>query len=158
MLRRSWLGSGVLVSALAALALGAATASGDTTSVGAQPIQFSTLHHGHGHPVAGRVFKGLAVTNNSGLAGTPEPFSAVRCAGEIGRKRLPAHKAISGSATSGHAQVVVCAWHIPANAGGKKLRLWNNNGPSLTWAHRAYARVGDFRIGSEQFVWRVSKP
>ncbi|HJU36570.1 MAG TPA: hypothetical protein VJ716_04020 [Gaiellaceae bacterium] len=140
------------------LALGAATASGDTTGVGAHPIQFSTLHQGHGHPVAGRVFKGLAATNNTGLASNPEPFNAVRCAAEIGGKRLPAHKTISGSATSGHAQVVVCAWHIPANAGGKKLRLWNNNGSSLTWAHRAYARAGDYTVGSEQFVWRVLKP
>jgi hypothetical protein len=160
MARRSWvvIGSSVLIGVVAALVLGTAAASGDATGRSGIVIEFSTLHHGHGHPVAGRVFKGLAVTNNSGLDGNPQPFSVLRCAADIGGKRLPAHKTISGSATSGQSQVVVCAWRIPANAGGKKLRLWNNNGSSLTWAHRAYARVGNYRVGSEQFVWRVVKP
>jgi hypothetical protein len=125
---------------------------------GAHPTVFSTLHHGHGHPVAGRVFTGLAVTNNSGLAGNPEPFSAVRR--RPGRREaLPAHKTTTGSATTGHTQVITCAWHIPANAGGTTLRLSNNHSLSLQWSHRAYARVGDAWEGaSPVYLWRVLKP
>jgi hypothetical protein len=113
------------------------------------PIEFWTLHNHHGRPVAGQVFEGLAVTNRSGVLGTPQGFSFVNCDGEIAGKRLTAQKLSFGYARSGEMQVVVCGWRIPADAGGKKLRLWDE--------HRAWAQVGNTNEGSPEYVWGVKK-
>src|SRR5690348_12966612 len=89
------------------------------------PIDVWTLHDHHGQPVAGQLFEGLAFVNRSGVLGTPEPFSFVRCDAEIAGKRVNARQLTFGHAVSGDVQVVICGWHIPADTGGKKLRLWD---------------------------------
>jgi hypothetical protein len=70
------------------------------------------------HPVAGETFKGLTFRKIRG--GT---ISWVECDAKIAGKRLPA---LQQSFFAGPHQrdKVVCRWRIPADAAGKRLRLW----------------------------------
>ena len=127
-----------------------------TASAGPPPpalVDFSTVHK---RPVAGEVFRGLAIINRSGLVGTPERFSSVRCDGEIAGKRLQARRLVFGEPRRGYVQVVVCGWRIPTAAAGQKLRLWDYGGGPFE--HRAFVQLGITTEGSEEFVWGVKKP
>jgi hypothetical protein len=68
-------------------------------------------------PVAGEVFRGLAIVNRS-----PDRFSWVDCNAQIAGKRLFALKHFFvPSSRVGSRQVVVCGWRIPRGAAGETL-------------------------------------
>ena len=138
---------GILAALVLMLAGGtAAVLCLETASAGPPPPLHVNFTIPHKRPVAGQRFAGLAIVNLDN-AGT---LSSIECDAEVGRKVLPART--QTFFTPGHAfsQVVVCSWRIPADAGGKTLRLANGD-------HRAHVDVADTHYGSPEFSWRVKR-
>lgn len=118
MRRATW--SAVALAALAAAVAAGLLSFGTRASADAPPqipVVFTTQH---GHPVAGRSFSGLAVTNISGLQNAVVQTS-VKCDAAIAGKRLRARKTVFGIVRPGQVQTTVCSWHIPVGTAGKRL-------------------------------------
>lgn len=150
---RSKLACGIGVGLLVAVAAGFL---GTGAFAGAPPpllVDFATQH---GHPVAGRRFTGLAITNISGLTSRPRPFGpySVRCDAEIGRTRLHAVATSFGAERNGSVQTVTCSWQIPADAAGKQLHLLNRGG---ALDGRPVVLIGNATIGGPILSWTVKK-
>ncbi len=108
-------------------------------------------------PVAGQMFEGLTIINRTGLVGRPVPFASVRCDAQIGKERLSATKLAYGVPHRGGLTLVVCGWHIPANAAGKTLRLWKYG--AGTAGHQAIVHIGgSVASSSGKFALRVERP
>ena len=126
-----------------------------TASAGPPPpllVDFTMSHH---LPVAGRLFSGLTIINRN-QASVPTTLSSIGCDAEAGGNRLPARQNFFYTPPHRYIQAVVCTWRIPANAAGKRLRLWDYDGGPF--GHRAVVSVGQSRYGSPEFSWRVHKP
>jgi hypothetical protein len=90
-------------------------------------------------PKAGRVFAGLRIVDSD----SAHPLTIVSCSAVIGKTFLAARQ----PKLSNQKHVAICSWHIPANAGGKKLRA---EGSAATSAFRL-KKV----LTSQEFTWRV---
>jgi hypothetical protein len=103
----------------------------------------------HERPVAGKTFKGLTFRLLSGY----RRFSRVQCDAKVARKRLPARQQ---SSFIGDVRVtVVCAWRIPADAGGERLRLWpyESGGKARAWVvHMLPRGIKTGRAGSTSWL------
>jgi hypothetical protein len=78
------------------------------------------------HPVAGKTFRPFTI-RTTGTVGT---IRRVECDGEIAGNRLRARHESFFSAPHRRTEVV-CAWRMPAGAGGKRLRPWEYYGHSV---------------------------
>jgi hypothetical protein len=100
----------------------------------------------HARPVAGRKFWGLMFRVLSPAA---RGITSVKCDAKIAGKRLRARQR-SYYSSSQHKRVeVFCRWRIPADAGGKRLRLWHR-----TWVVHAWPHIGQGRPRGQHVVAR----
>jgi hypothetical protein len=109
-----------------------------SAAVATNAIHFKPAHQ---QPAAGHVFAGLKIVDSDGA----HPLTTVSCSAVIGRKYLTAER----PKLSSHKHVAVCGWHIPANAGGKTLRV---EGSAATSAFKLKKVVT-----SHEFTWRVGR-
>jgi hypothetical protein len=72
-------------------------------------------------PVAGRPFTGVMVVNADPQATT---IARVLCDAGIAKQRLRGREQRFFSSVYNKVTAIACTWRIPANAGGKRLRLW----------------------------------
>lgn len=114
-------------------------------------VDFTMSHH---LPVAGRLFTGLTIINRN-QASVHITFSSVGCDAEVAGKRLPARQNLFYTPPHRYIQAVVCTWRIPADAGGKRLRLWNYAGTPFN--NRAVVAIGNGTEGSPEFSWVVQQ-
>ena len=75
----------------------------------------------HERPVAGRVFIGVVVVNRDPARAA---IRRVRCDAQVGNRRLRGRQRQYFVPPYEDAADLACSWHIPADAGGQKLRLW----------------------------------
>ena len=115
-------------------------------------VDFSPIHTQH--PVAGRMFEGLAIINRTGLLGTAYRFTSVRCDAEVGGKRLHATHFVYRKPRRGYVQVVVCGWRIPADAAGKTLRFRRDSAFG-GWRGAVVVIRGSETVGGPLISWRV---
>ena len=108
-------------------------------------------------PVAGQMFEGLSIFNETGLNGSPERPSAVHCDAAVGGKRLHGKLLVYGKLRRNDVQVIVCGWRIPAGAAGKTLRFWKND-PNAAWCRCAVAVFGNSYWHGPAANWRIMKP
>lgn len=141
------------VVAAAAIAFGLpwylATASAGPPAV--ELVDFAMSHH---LPVAGRLFTGLTIINRN-QASVPRTFSSVGCDAEVAGKRLPARQNFFYTPPHRYIQAVACTWPIPADASGKRLRLWNYDG--TPFENRAVVQIENGTESSPEFSWIVQK-
>ena len=96
-------------------------------------------------PVAGEVFRGLAIVNRS-----PDRFSRVDCDAGLSGKRLPAikHFFVPSSRAGSSRQVVVCSWKIPRGTAGDTL--YGDDVDSVQYG-------GTYQGLGGEFFWIVKK-
>ena len=114
----------VLSLATASAQSGLATTETGSTMSGAPPVTgpvnplkpyVSSVVINHKHPIAGRAFKGLAVTLR-----IPRTISSVECDAKLADTLLRAPQRFFVGSLG---ETVVCRWRIPPHTGGKRLRL-----------------------------------
>jgi hypothetical protein len=104
----------------------------------------------HKRPVAGRSFTGVVVVNVDPQATT---VTRVLCDAEVAKQRLRARQQRFSSSFYDKVTAIACSWRIPANAGGKTLRLWKYRfGPRV----RVFNDSGQ-ATDSSPFSWRVKR-
>jgi hypothetical protein len=113
-----------------------------TASAGPPPPVLIDFLTSPKHPVAGEVFRGLAIVNRS-----PDRFSSVDCDAGIAGKRLPAMKHFFVPRAGSSRQVVVCSWRIPRGAAGETLYQDDADGVLYGGAYQ----------GLGEFAWTVKK-
>jgi hypothetical protein len=99
-------------------------------------------------PIAGHLFHAVVVVNRDPSSVT---IRRVRCDAQVGNERLHGRQQRYFAPPYGAAADIACSWRIPADAGGKKLRLWH---------YRFGRRVGVFDASgfvaeSRSFSWLV---
>lgn len=125
-----------------------------------------------GHPVAGQTFTGVKLVVADPKVRKVKWF---RCGATVGKERLQARKEVSQLASPPRGvrlfrphtpvEVIACSWQIPANAGGRQLRLSNYSENMLQRnSHlnpRAIAAIGATKkqpgaeIASPVYTWTV---
>jgi len=148
---RHWLvvALAMAVAAAALLSYLAGTSSGQPAPA---TVDFTMSHH---LPVAGRTFTGLTIINLN-HSSVVAPFGGVRCDAQVGGKRLAARQNLFYTPPHRYIQAVACGWAIPADAAGKRLRLWDYGGTYVN--DRAWVDSSDGRQASPEFSWVVQKP
>lgn len=137
---------GVAASILAAG--GAAFFLADASAGAPLPTGFGFIAT-HERPAAGQRFIGVVVVNRDPSS---ETIKRVRCDAQLGKQRLRGrqHRYFAGS--SDNVADVACSWRLPADAGGKTLRLWH---------YDFGRRVGVFAASgftdSRPFSWLVKR-
>ena len=106
------------------------------------------FHASRQHPIAGHLFRAVVVINRDPSTVT---LSRVRCDAQVGNDRLRGRQQRYYVPPYKAAADVACSWRIPADTGGKKLRLWH---------YRFGRRVGVFDASgfvakSRSFSWLV---
>ncbi len=99
-------------------------------------------------PTAGHPFRAVVVVNREPSSVT---IRRVRCDAQVGNERLRGRQERYFAPPYEAAADVACTWRIPADAGGKELRLWH---------YRFGRRVGvldasGFVADSRPFSWLV---
>ena len=97
--------------------------------------------------VAGKTFEGLRFRYRG-----PATISWVKCDAEIAGKRLHARQR-SLFAGPHQRTEVTCSWRIPAHTGGKRLRLWTNDGRARGWVIHIWHHLAETGNAS----WKVKR-
>jgi hypothetical protein len=109
-------------------------------------VRFAVTHE---RPIAGKTFAGLAIIVTDP---TSTKIDRVLCDAQVANNRLPARREVFFTAPSARIAGVMCTWRVPAAAGGKRLRLWDNGeGPRAT-VHLSPNRAV---VSSPEFSWLV---
>jgi hypothetical protein len=118
-----------------------------TASAGPPPPQYIDLMASTRRPVAGEVFRGLAVVNRS-----THRISKLDCDADLAGNVLPGikHYFVPRFAIDGSLQVVLCSWKIPRGSAGFQLLPDDADNVQYAGGYLGLGAVGTFS-------WTVKK-